>query len=708
MRSFTVLALAAALAVASAAFVPSTGQVKYADKEWLHKQEDLLLLFRHVYQKDWNPQLIAYAKNYVLKSNFHLYNNQEAVTEFYSYYEHGMLPRGEVFSIFNEVHREQAIALFHLFYYAKDWDTFYKTAAWARYHVNEGMFVYALTVAVTHRPDMAGFVLPAPYEIFPYYFINTEVIQKAQQYKMQGYYGLKKVGDVYTGVVHNNYTGWYIHTNPEQKISYFTEDIGLNTYYYYFHIDYPFWLGGKEFGLYKDRRGELYLYEHQQLLARYYLERLSNDLGHIPEFSWYYPIKTGYYPDMQYYNGHTFPDRDNYYLVHDEDHYYDIKLVDDYERRIRDVIDRGFLVLPEGKVINFTVPEAVDYLGNLIQSNPDSYDTRFYKYLSLFSRIIMGAAVEPVEPYQLIPSVLEHFETSLRDPMFYQIYKRIIHYYFHFKDHLHPYTYEELYFPGVKVEDVVVDKLVTYFDRFDMDITNAIDIEPEPYVEGKYDGFGEIEYKADPVIIKARTIRLNHKPFTYKMSVVSEKATKAVIRVFIGPKYDEFGSLYRLNENRENFYELDYFVYELTAGKNVITRNSLNFNGYVKDRTSFYELYKKVMLAYKSDEKFPLDMTEAHCGFPNRLMLPKGKKGGMPFQFYFIVSPYHEPEVVQYTGFDPVVSCGVGSGARYFDKLPFGYPFDRPIDETYFYVSNAFFEDVVIFHKKEGDVNAVV
>ncbi|XP_055634348.1 hexamerin-1.1-like [Toxorhynchites rutilus septentrionalis] len=705
MRSFAALVLAITLGVASAAFLPTTSQVKYPEKEWLHKQEDLLLLFRHLYQKDWNPQLVAYTKNFKVQSNYQLYSNVDAVKEFYSYYEHGMLPKGEVFSIFEEVHREQAIALFHLFYYAKDWDTFYKTAAWARYHLNEGMFVYSLSVAVAHREDTSGFILPAPYEISPYHYINAEVIQKAQQYKMQGYYGMKKVDGVYTAVIPTNYTGWYIHTNSEQKISYFTEDIGLNAYYYYFHIDYPFWLGGKEFSLYKDRRGELYLYEHQQILARYYLECLSNDLGHIPEVSWYWPVKTGYYPDLQYYNGHAFPSRNNYYQANQEHNYYDIQVIDDYEHRIREVIDRGFLQTPDGKKINFATPEAIDYLGNLIQGNPDSYDSRYYKYISMFARILMGASVEPTETHKIIPSVLEHYESSMRDPVFYQIYKRIIRYYYQLKNHFQPYTYEQLYFPGVKIEDVVVDKLVTYFDRFDVDITNAIDIEPEPVEEGKYNEFGEIEYKPDPVIIKARTIRLNHKPFSYKLSVSSDKATKSVVRVYIGPKYDEYGSQYNLNTNRENFYELDYFIYDLVQGKNVITRNSVNFYGYVKDRTSFYELYKKVMLGYKGDQKFALDVSEAHCGFPSRLMLPKGKKGGMLFQFFFVISPYHGSEVAQYSGYD---TCGVGSGARYLDKLPFGYPLDRKIDETYFYVPNMFFEDVVIFHKKEVDINTVV
>lgn len=708
MRSITVLVLAATVAFAAGAFVPNTHDFKYADKEFLHKQEDLMILLRHIYQPDWNQQLVYYAKNYHINENFVKYNHPEYVKEFWQMWEHGFLPKGEVFNVYNEIHREQVIALFNIFYYAKDWDTFYKTVAWARYYVNEGQFVYALTVAVNHRKDMEGFFLPAPYEIFPYYFINSEVIQKAQQYKMQGYYGMKKVDGVYDVTIPVNYTGWYVHTNPDQKISYFTEDIGLNAYYYYSHIDYPFWLGGQEFGLVNDRRGELYLFEHQQLLARYYLERLSNSLGHIPEFSWHSPIVTGYYPSLTYYNGHTFPKRENYYNFYTEEHYYDVDMVQDYEHRIREAIDTGFIYTSEGKQVDLKKPEAVEILGNLIQANPDSYNTRFYKYVAYFARIIFGAAVEPVEQYQVIPSVLEHFETAMRDPVFYQIYKRIIHFYWQFKSTLPEYKQKDLFFEGVKVTKVEIGKLVTYFDKFDVDITNAIDIEPEPYVEGKYVSFGEIEYRPDPVFIKARTYRLNHKAFSYKLHVSVEKNVKGVVRVFMGPKYDEYGNVYHLNENRENFVELDYFTYDFVAGKNVVERQSVDFNGYVKDRTTFFDLYKKVMAGYKSDVKFPLDLSEAHCGFPHRLMLPKGSKGGFPYQFFFIVSEYHAPAVPTYTGFDSVVSCGVGSGSRYFDSLPFGYPFDRKVDEYVFYkLPNVHFEDVFVFHRDEVDINTV-
>lgn len=619
-------------------------------------------------------------------------------------YEVGFVHKDQVFSILNQHHKDQAIALFHVFYYAKDWTTFYKTAAWARYHVNVGMFIYSLTVAVTHRTDLSGLVLPAPYEICPYYFFNNEVIQKAKQYQMQGYFGMEKVEGTPTVSIPANYTGWFLHTNTEQKISYFTEDIGLNAYYYYFHIDYPYWMTGQEYGLNKDRRGELHLYEHQQLLARYYLERLSNGLGHIPEISYTAPIQTGYTPYMQYPNGKSFASRHNDYNINVQENYKEIQELEDFEHRLRDLIDNGFVYLPDGKtVVDLKKPSSIDVIGNLVQSNPDSLNSKYYGYFEIIAKIILGASATPYGKFKVVPSVLEHFETALRDPVFYQLYKRVVNYYYQFNDHLEPYSYEELLFPGVTIEGAKITKLVTYFDKYDADITNVLNVKPEP-VQGKYKPYIPVDYKVDPVIIKAQTTRLNHKEFQYTLTVNAVQAKKSTVRVFLGPKYDEYGNLYTFNENRQNFVQLDIFPYDLTTGKNAITRSSAIFTGYVNDRTTFADIYKHVLTSIKGETKFLLDTTEAHCGFPNRLMLPKGTKGGMTFQFFFVVTPFYEPITTQFKGFDPIISCGIGSGAKYVDRLPFGYPLDREIDETHFFVPNVYAEDAIIFYQPRDDV----
>lgn len=113
-----------------------------------------------------------------------------------------------------------------------------------------------------------------------------------------------------TYIIPANYSGWYItyEHDQEYKLNYFTEDIGLNLYYFYFRQQYPFWLKSEEYQMPK-YRGEEYLYGHKQLMTRYYLERLSNNLGKIEEFDWYKEFYPGYYPTMTYHNGLPFPQR---------------------------------------------------------------------------------------------------------------------------------------------------------------------------------------------------------------------------------------------------------------------------------------------------------------------------------------------------------------------------------------------------------------
>lgn len=43
---------------------------------------------------------------------------------------------------------------------------------------------------------------------------------------------------------------------------------------------------------------------------------------------------------------------------------------------------------------------------------------------------------------------------------------------------------------------------------------------------------------------------MNHKPFTYKIHVNSNQDTQAMVKVFIGPKYDEYGRYMNISENR--------------------------------------------------------------------------------------------------------------------------------------------------------------
>lgn len=579
---------------------------------------------------------------------------------------------------------------------------------WARYNVNPGLFIYALHVAVVHRRDFAGLELPAIYEILPHHFFNFDVIQSAQLAKQRGFPGVKKVDGAYNLVLHANYTSHDLFSYDEQTLSYFTEDIGLNAYYYYHHIDYPFWLGGKEYGLHKDRRGEYFLWVHQQLLARYLLDRYSNDLPRIKDFTWWTPLQA-YYPNIRNYYGYPFLPRDEGHIVHQENVHYEVDYIYAYENRLLDAIDSGRFLLPNGTYVEFSHTDGVDQLGNLVEGNPDSANQRYYDYFSQIYRVL-GRYYEKTHQYQgtVNPSVIQHPETMLRDPAYWSYIRRYLLFYFYrFTGHLSPYTEKDIGFDGVHIESVDIDKLITYFDYFDADISNAVDIEyPSESGASELRNFGRVsQYNGEDYVIKARQRRLNHIPFKVSVNVDSKSATPAVVRIFLGIKHDELGHVCNVNENRHTFFLLDAFKYDLVAGSNAITRESRKFFNQVKDRTSYYELYKLLMLANAGTKQWQMDNSEAHSGFPNRLLLPRGKKGGQVFRLFVHVSPYVPPKVEQYSTFDPVVSVGIGSGSKLIDDMPIGYPLDRMIDEFHWYTPNMYYQDVTIYHKTENDIN---
>lgn len=95
-----------------------------------------------------------------------------------------MLSRDAIFSPFYEEHLNEMILLFKLFYNAKGFDTFYKTAAWARLFINSDVFTQAFYVAVFYRPDCQYIIPMLPYEVNPNYFFDSNVIEEAQRIKM--------------------------------------------------------------------------------------------------------------------------------------------------------------------------------------------------------------------------------------------------------------------------------------------------------------------------------------------------------------------------------------------------------------------------------------------------------------------------------------------------------------------------------------------
>lgn len=176
------------------------------DIDYLQRQQLMLELVQHIHQNDLMPNSRELANSYCFEENYHNYNNQEVVKNYVKLIKIGLYPKSEIFNIINIPNRNEAIALFQVFCSARNWNTFYNAARWARFNVNDGIFMYALNVAMVHREELNDLKLPAPYEVFPEYFFTSDVLQDVRSKILEGIDGLKPVGDTVTMTVRANYT----------------------------------------------------------------------------------------------------------------------------------------------------------------------------------------------------------------------------------------------------------------------------------------------------------------------------------------------------------------------------------------------------------------------------------------------------------------------------------------------------------------------
>lgn len=191
-------------------------------------------------------------------------------------------------------------------YAAKDFETFYNVAAWARQNVNCGLFIDAIYSVVLHRRDTVKIVLPPPYEILPNYFIKKDLIEKASLLlsgnELTISNDIHAEGNTYT--IDANYTTDLTDNVDESMLAYFLEDIGLNSYNFLKRLQNSQWIKNG----YSNRFGDYCYHYIKQLIARFNLERYANGFPEIESIS-LNDVYKNYDSKLIYSNGHEFPER---------------------------------------------------------------------------------------------------------------------------------------------------------------------------------------------------------------------------------------------------------------------------------------------------------------------------------------------------------------------------------------------------------------
>ncbi|KAJ8679160.1 hypothetical protein QAD02_014947 [Eretmocerus hayati] len=568
--------------------------------------------------------------------------------------------RYDFFSLHVPAHREAAEYLIKLFLGMRTIDDLVSLTAYCRDRVNSQMFIYCLSVAIIHRPDTKHLQLPQLHEIFPDKFIDGAAIARAKEEA-----NIIPEGSRTPIEIPLDWTATDV--DPEHKVAYWREDIGVNLHHWHWHLIYPF--SGPPEIIAKDRRGELFLYYHHQMMARYNTERLSHNIGKTrPLANFREPIKEAYYPKLDsVVAGHAWPSRPPNMTLSDVSRVSDgiYVSVSDIERSrdaILDAVRARHVIDSQGKTIPLDDIKGIDILGNMIESSELSPNQALYKGLHNDGHILMSLIHDPdhrfLEPF----GVMSSNATAMRDPLFYRWHQFVDDIVYQFLDGLAPYTTQQLSFPGITVKDVRVgtsqsnpNTLNTHWTKSDVEMSQGLDFFPR-----------------GPVL--ARIQHLNHDEFSYNI-VVNNSNNREVIgtaRIFISLKFDEKGEPLTFNEQRKFMIEMDKFTVRLKKGQNVIVRKSTESSLTIPFEVTFRDLNK-------SSNQNPEKSTYCECGWPQHMLLPKGTTRGYPMDLFVMVSNYELDKVNQAepVGCTNSVSfCGL-EDRKYPDIRPMGFPFDR-------------------------------
>lgn len=251
------------------------------------------------------------------------------------------IPIKASFSLFNAHNKEVAGRLITLLLDIPDTATLLSTAAYIKDRVNPYLFQYALSVAMQHRPDTKDVTLPTIVQMFPDQFVDPSVFPKSREEAALSQQNRMVID------IPRNYTA--SEKEIEQRMAYFREDIGVNMHHWHWHLVYP---GDGDLRIVgKDRRGELFYYMHNQIIARYNLDRMAAGLPRVrPLNNLREPIVEAYFPKIiRSTNNAAYPPRVANTVLSDVNRVKNNAVVDvsDLERwrdRIFEAIDKGFVM----------------------------------------------------------------------------------------------------------------------------------------------------------------------------------------------------------------------------------------------------------------------------------------------------------------------------------------------------------------------------
>lgn len=579
------------------------------------------------------------------------------------------MPYNDHFSLFIPKHRRMATKLIDVFLGMRDVTDLLSICSYCQMRINPYMFNYCLSVALLHRDDTKGLDLPTFAETFPDKFVDPKVFRKAREVS-----SVEQPGERIPIPIPPNYTASDL--EPEQRVAYFREDIGVNLHHWHWHLVYPFDSANRAI-VDKDRRGELFYYMHQQLIARYTTERLCNKLGRVDRYDDFrQPIAEGYFPKLDsQVASRAWPPRFAFSELRDldrpvEEIRSDVGQMELWRDHFVEAVNNMAILLPNGSTMPLDEQTGIDVLGNLMEASILSKNPSYYGNLHNMGHVFMSYAHDPDHRYLELFGVMGDSATAMRDPVFYRWHAYIDDLFNLYKTKLPPYRKDKLDFPGIRVIAISVssqgplgggsNQLHTQWEQSTVELSRGLDFMPRGSVT-------------------ARFTHLQHDEFEYSIEVNNSSGAghMGTFRVFIAPVLDENRKQLPFEEQRRLMIELDKFSQAIPAGSSTIKRKSLLSSVTIPYERTFRD---QNLRPGDSGSAAAAEFDFCGCGWPHHMLIPKGTPEGYPMVLFCMVSNWNEDRVVQElvgTCNDAASYCGIRD-RKYPDRRSMGFPFDRP------------------------------
>ena len=512
----------------------------------------------------------------------------------------------------------------------------------------------------------------------------------------------------------------------EDRLHWFREDLFLNEHHRHWHLVYPT-VGAPRPGRLemKDRQGELFVYMHQQMLARYDTERLAAGLPPVDPLS---DVSTtlgdGYDPNAR-------PPANIGYLSRGDGEFIAAFGANDLASRQQTFLD----VVATGEIDGRAVPRTPDFLGSLLESNLSVFGPTLSTQAELDARLqFLGS-----RGFQLhnsghgqiaaVPNagnrVMNNPHTSLQDPVFWRWHRMIDDLAERFYETLPPHDFSNetdvllrespdggdspdvlllsetrLRAAGIDLDTVAGRDAVAPFveARFGLsqwdDPGPLADVDDELRTGSLEQAFVYDRTRFDATTgdnLGAVTLQFNREHlFSERFAVVvrAENTTAAdldaTLRVFLCAEafldQDDANPEPAKRAREHRFWiEIERFPATLAPGRNVLVRLSdessvvRKLQGRAPWPTSSFSAQDF------DDQQSGTDAEEDYCdcGWPGNLALPRGTEAGMAFRLAAMVSTGSAATGAGECG--SRAFCGAGfEGYPEAEALNLGFPFDRP------------------------------